>query len=112
MAWAQSISPLGWPLLLLTHHPRLPLEHFQSDEKNKKSETFPHQTGPKDTQIAARLPEVGAYLGAQWSPQALYKVDGGKPECPLLWGGNVGDEGGDAHAEGDVAPGQGHGEID
>ena len=42
----------------------------------------------------------------------VHEVYGGHPECPLLWGGDVGDEGVDAHVEGDVAPGQSHGQVD
>ena len=112
MSRAESVPPLHWPLLLLPDLARPPLEHLQPDQEDQERHTFPHQTGPEHTEIAARLPEVGAYLGAQWASETLYKVDGGQAERSLLWRGDVRDEGGNPHAEGDVAAGQSHREVD
>ena len=126
---AEHVPLLGSDLALLLDPSWSPLEHLkpckkfaglpnyfsnviiEPDDKNDQSEELSGQADPKHHQVSALVPEVRPYLGAQGAAETLDKMDGCKSEGSLLGAGDLGDEGGDAHAEGDVAARHGHGEI-
>ena len=74
------------------------------DDKDDQGDELARQADPEHHQVAALVPEIGPNLGAHRTAKTLDKVDRRQAECSLLGAGDLGDEGGYAHAEGDVAP--------
>ena len=87
---------------------RSPFEQFQAADEKGSPEDAAQQRGAQDAAVAALLEEGGPENGADGPAGGGDEVHDGQAEAALLWRGDVGDEGIEAHLKGQVAAGDGH----